>query len=61
MEEGLEDSCEVPTCIRTYLYLHLFFVKTTIDIRVLNDFELNFRRLGHRKGIERCHLACHVV
>jgi len=42
MEKSLKDSGEMTTCIRTYLDFHLMLIKTTIDIRVLYDFELNF-------------------
>jgi hypothetical protein len=61
MEEGLKYSGEMTTGIRTYLNFHLMLIKTTIDIRVLNNFKLNFARLRHRKSIERRHLTGHVV
>jgi hypothetical protein len=61
MEEGLEDSCEVPTCIRTNLNFHLMLIKATIYVRVLNHFEFNLVGFRHGKGIEWRHLARHVV
>jgi hypothetical protein len=61
VKKGLEYGSKVATSIRTYLDLHLVLIKTTIDIRILNDFEFNLVGLRHRKGIERWHLTSHVV
>jgi len=61
VEERLKYGGEMTTGVRTYLNLHLNFVKTAIDIRILNDFELNLVRLRHGQGIKRRHLAGHVV
>ena len=41
MKECLKNSCEMPTCIRAYLNLHLVLIKATIDVRVLNYFKFN--------------------
>jgi hypothetical protein len=61
MEESLKYSSEMPTSVRTYLNFHLMLIKATIDVRVLNHFKFNFMGLRHGQGIERRHLACHVV
>jgi hypothetical protein len=61
MKESLKDSGEMTTGISTYLNLHLMLIKTTIDIRVLYDFKLNFTGFRHGEFVERRHLTCHVI